>query len=120
MAKFTPDPDRIIGGRVFTDIRDLPPRARRPRYYHPITKEELPSVTTVLGVYPKPALVGWARKDGLQRVIKYVTSQKRKRYTVAQVVEAVEASKKWRGVTDPKDYGGDTHTAILRLSLIHI
>ena len=40
--------------------RDLPDGSRR--YVHPVTGEEVPSVTTILSVIAKPALTGWAAR----------------------------------------------------------
>src|SRR6266508_6414043 len=40
---------------------NVPGRGRH--YEHPITKELFPSVTNVIGILDKPALVGWAARE---------------------------------------------------------
>lgn len=48
---------------------DAPPRKKRTRpTYRTTDGTRVPSVTTVLGILNKPALVGWANKQGLQGI----------------------------------------------------
>jgi hypothetical protein len=78
--------------------------ARRAGYYHPpFVPEKMPSVTTVLGILAKPALIYWAAKTAAEAALDDPT------LSVAQACAAIYKKRDTAG-----DLGSDIHRMIDR------
>lgn len=101
---------RTINGIQEPDIVRRTKRGRR-WYQHPLTGEEIPGATTVLGIKSNPALIGWARKRRAELMEHAVRNSEQSIWTEKQVLEMIDSTRSSKLPTDEADYGTRLHTA---------
>ena len=84
------------------------------RYYKDADGNKIPSVTTILGMIDKPALVQWSANCAIDYVIDSLNDDWNQYQDKMNILELLEsARKKWRGVSmKARDIGSEVHDYI--------
>jgi len=85
---------------------------RRKRRHYVVHEQELPSVTTILQVWPKPALVAWAKKISREAYATFLENHLGELITADLIEDGMELAKNADKDTTARDLGTMAHELI--------